>query len=207
MPNIDELLDGVSQIVTANAVGTLYFKILDLKHAYSQLKLTAETSKQCKFNIMGGQATGAYRFLTGFYGLADMTAEFQKAMDRTLNHAPNAFVVGDILIVSKGDKKEHEKLVSEILSRLDNENLALKLAKCEFLQSEVNWLGHKLSPTGIVPKITKTETILSLNSPKSLQQLRSFMGSINHLSKFITHAASLTDKLRPLLRDKNGRKN
>ena len=45
MPNVDELLDGVSQIVTANTNGTLYFSVLDLKYAYSQLKLTAETAK------------------------------------------------------------------------------------------------------------------------------------------------------------------
>ena len=127
-----------------------------------------------------------------------MPAEFQKAMDRTLNHASNAFCfLDDILIVSKGDEEEHEKLVREALKRLDNENLALKVAKCEFFQSEVNSLGHKLSPTGIIPKITKTEAILNLHPPKSLKQLRSFLGSINHLSKFIPNAASLTDKLRP----------
>ena len=101
-PNVDELLDGVSQLVTANTNGTLYFSVLDLKYAYSQLKLTAETAKQCNFNIRGGQATGTYRFLTGFYGLADMSAEFQKAMNRTFNHAKNTFCfLDDILIVSK----------------------------------------------------------------------------------------------------------
>ena len=102
MPNVDELLDGVSQIVTAKTQGTLYFTVLDLKYAYSQLRLTAETAKQCNFNLVGGQATGTYRFLTGFYGLTDMPAEFQKAMDRTLNHAKNTFCfLDDILIVSK----------------------------------------------------------------------------------------------------------
>ena len=45
MPNVDELLDGVSQIVTANTAGTLYFTVLDLKYAYSQLRLNAETAK------------------------------------------------------------------------------------------------------------------------------------------------------------------
>ena len=43
MPNVDELLDGVSQILTANTVGMLYFTVLDLKYAYSQIKLNAET--------------------------------------------------------------------------------------------------------------------------------------------------------------------
>ena len=91
MPNVDELIDGVSQIITATAEGTLFFTVLDLKYAYSQIRLTADTAKQCNFNIVGGQATGTYRFMTGFYRLADMPAEFQKAMDRTLNHSKNTF--------------------------------------------------------------------------------------------------------------------
>ena len=181
--------------------------MLDLKYAYSQLRLTAETAKQCNFNIVGGQATGTYRFLTGFYGLVDMPAEFQKAMDCTLNHAKNTFCfLDDILIVSKGTKIEHEKLVLDVMKKLDDENLALKLSKCEFLQTEVNWLGHKLTSSGITPKVTKTEAILSLQHPKSLKQLRSFLGSINHLSKFIPNAASLTDQLRPLLKEENDKK-
>ena len=65
-----------------------------------------------------------------------MPAEFQKAIDRTLNHAKNTFwFLDDILIVSKGDKKEHEKLVLEVLKKPDGENLALKLSKCEFFQT------------------------------------------------------------------------
>ena len=91
MPNVDELIDGVSQIITVTSEGSLYFTVLDLKYAYSQIRLTADTAKQCNFNIVGGQATGTYRFLTGFYGLADMPAEFQKAMDRTLNHSKIPF--------------------------------------------------------------------------------------------------------------------
>ena len=81
MPNVDEQLDGVSQIVTANTKGMLYFSVLDLNFAYGQLKQTAQTATQCIFKVIGGQATGTYRLLAGFYGLADMPAEFQKAMN------------------------------------------------------------------------------------------------------------------------------
>ena len=52
MPNVEELVDGVSQIVTAKEIGTLYFIVFDLKYAYSQLKLTTKTAKQCNFNIV-----------------------------------------------------------------------------------------------------------------------------------------------------------
>ena len=83
--------------------------MLDLKYAYSELKLAADTAKHCNFNIVGGKATGTYIFLPGFYGLADMPAEFQKAMDRTINHAKNTFCfLDDILIVSKGKKSNME---------------------------------------------------------------------------------------------------
>ena len=166
MPNVDELIDWVSQIILATAEGLLYFTVLDLKYAYSQIRLTADTAKQCNFNIVGGQATGTYRFLTGFSGLADMPAEFQKAMDRTLNHFKNTFcLLDDILIVSKGEEKDHEKLVRNMLQKLDNENLALKISKCEFFQPSVNWLGHNLSAERIIPKITKTEAIANLQPP------------------------------------------
>ena len=66
--------------------------MLDLKYAYSQLKLASDSAKQCNFDIVGGKATGTYRFLTGFHGLAEMPAEFQKAMDRIFNHAKNHFL-------------------------------------------------------------------------------------------------------------------
>ena len=128
MSNVDELIDGVSQVITAKAAGTLYFTVLDLKYAYSQIRLTADTARQCSFNIVGGEATGIYRFLTGFYGLADMPAEFQKAMDRTLNHAKNTVCfLDDIIISSRGEEKDHGKFVRNVLQKLDGENLALEV--------------------------------------------------------------------------------
>ena len=45
-PNVDELIDGVSHIGTENKEGTLYFRVLDLKYAFSQLKLAADTARQ-----------------------------------------------------------------------------------------------------------------------------------------------------------------
>ena len=91
MSNVDELSDGVSQIITENKEVTLYFTVLDLNYAYCRLKLAAETAKQCNFNIVGVKATGTFRFLTGFYGLANMPAEFQKTTDRMMNHAKTTF--------------------------------------------------------------------------------------------------------------------
>ena len=83
MPNIDNLIDTIQQNLNTNASqGTAYFSILDLKYAYSQLNLDPETARHCNFNIIIGEGTGTYRFLTGFCN--DMPAAFQKVMDYTL---------------------------------------------------------------------------------------------------------------------------
>ena len=85
MPNIDMLIDTKSQHLTNTQNGQhACFTKLHLKYAYSQLKLHHDTAKHCNINIICGESTGTYRFKTGFYGLTDMPAEFQKAMDYTL---------------------------------------------------------------------------------------------------------------------------
>ena len=88
MPNIDTLMDSISQIIThykTEKADKIYFSTIDLKYAYRQLNLQPENAKHCNFKIVSGDMTLMYRFKTGFYGrLTEMPAEFQKAMDYTL---------------------------------------------------------------------------------------------------------------------------
>ena len=85
MPNIDTLIEFISQQVSAPAwQNTTYLSTLDLKYAYSQFILDINRANHCNFNIISGEMTGNYRFQAGFYGLTDMPAEIQKAMDYTL---------------------------------------------------------------------------------------------------------------------------
>ena len=68
MPNIHELNDNVALQISEKSNGQVWFSNLELKKAYSQLKLCDQTSKQCNFSILGGETTGTYRFLTKTYG-------------------------------------------------------------------------------------------------------------------------------------------
>ena len=52
--------------------------------------------KHCNFNILGGRATGTYRFFNGFYGLTDMPATFQKKIDKTLQNINTKFAYLEI---------------------------------------------------------------------------------------------------------------
>ena len=79
--------------------------------------------------------TGTYRFKTGFYGLTDMPAEFQKAMDYTLIGLKNTFCCSDnILIVSKCSEEYHFNLVVNSLKKLDADNIRINLPKCHFVK-------------------------------------------------------------------------
>ena len=78
MPIVDDLMDSIGQLISAKPDEEIWFTSLDLNYAYSQLPLSEATMKHCNFSIVGGKATGTYRFRTGFYGLTDMPNEFQK---------------------------------------------------------------------------------------------------------------------------------
>ena len=184
--------------------GPWWFSKIDLKYDYSQIPLDNSIAEHCNFNIRGGEATGTYRFINGFYGLTDMTATFQKTIDKTLEGRKNYFAfLDDILIATKGKLKEHEETSDIILDRLNKESLAISLQKCEFAKQKIDWLGFKITPHGVTPLITKTETLQKLDTPKTLKQLRSFMGSIHRLKKFIPNLAEISEPLRPLLKKKN----
>ena len=85
MHNIECLMDNIAQTITQSSdEEEVIFSTIDLGYAYSQIPLDENIAKLCDFNIIGGQATGTYRFNSGFDGLTDMPAKFQKTIDKTL---------------------------------------------------------------------------------------------------------------------------
>ena len=213
MQSLDHLVDAVALYITQrkDSPGTFWFSKIDLKYAYSQIPLDNSIAKHCNFSILGGKATGTYKFLNGFYGLTDMPATFQKTIDETLEGITSKFAfLDDILVITKGSLRVHEKELDKILKRLGNENrqgLAINLQKCELVKNIIEWLGSTITPSGITPLITKTEAITKLDNPKTLKQLRSFLGSVHHLTKFILNLAKLSEPLRLLLKKNPKSKN
>ena len=124
-------------------------------------------------------------------------------MDYTLVGLDNTHCfVDDIIIVSRGSKEDHLKLVFRCLKKLDDDNLRIKLPKCHFAKTEIKWLGHKFTQSGTAPLEYKTAANLNLAARKNLKQLRSFLGSVHYLSEFIPNLSQLCHPLRPLLKKK-----
>ena len=160
-----------------------------------------DTVRHWNINIICGDATGTYRFKTGFYSLTYMPAEFQTAMDYTLVILSNTYrFLDNIIVVSKGSKDSHLKYVYNCLKKLEADNLRFNLSKCHFAKHQINWLGFTFSQNGVKPIESKTAAIAEIKAPKTLKPLRSFLGSVHHLSKFIPNLAKICHPLRPSLK-------
>ena len=136
-----------------------------------------------------------------------MPAEFQKAVDLTLTNCTNTYAyLDDILVVTKGNKELHQQKLKAVLDKLDEENLAISLEKCKFAYKEIEWLGFNINSEGTTPLIKKTEAIEKLSAPKTFKQLKSFMGSIHLLTRYIPNLAQVAAALRPLLKNTEKKK-
>ena len=138
MPNINLLLDTIAQVMKSDKSNQILFTTIDLRYAYSQIPLDKSTREQCNFSLIGGNATATYQFQTGIYGLTDMPAALQKAVDLTLTNCNHTHAyLDDILIVTKGTLETHRQKLQTVLTQLDEENLAISLDKCKFACKQV----------------------------------------------------------------------
>ena len=178
MPNIDTLIESFAQQISAPASqNTTYFSILDLKYAYSQINLDHNTANHCNFNIISGKMTGTYRTQTGFYGLTDIPAEFQKARNYTFIGLKNTYCfLDDMLIVGGRSEENHKHYVLNCLKWLDDTNLRINFPKCHSSKLEYDCLEYHISQSGISPIDSKASAILNLKAPKEIKKLRSFLG-------------------------------
>ena len=200
MPNLDNLIDMIAEKLDEKS-GEAWYSSVDMTYAYGQIPLQELTKRHCNFQIVGGKSTGTYRFTTGFYGLTVMPTEFQKLMDLTLANVNSVFVyIDDVLIVTKGTKQEHLNKVREVMKILDEANLQLKAEKCIIAQDSIEWLGYKLTRTGISPVNAKAQGISERLRPNNLKQLRSFLGAVNQFNKFIPNLASISFPFRTILK-------
>ena len=172
MPDLENLIDMIAEKLHKVKCEAWYSSV-DMTYAYGQVPLHELTKKHCNFQIVGGKSTGTYDFITGNYGLTVMPTEFQKLMDLTLEIINSVLVyLDDILIVTKGTKTEHIKKVREVMKVWDEANLQLKAEKSVFAQDRFEWLGYKLTRTGIFPVNAESQGISGRLRPTTLKQLR-----------------------------------
>ena len=183
MPNMEELINQISNKITSDRKKPLWISKIDLDYAYGQLKLAEETSKHCVFALTGGKFNGYYRFKKGFYGLADIPTIFQEKIDRTLEYCTPAWL-DDIIVVTRGERNEHEKELFKVLNKLQDAGYRASKKKSELFMKKTIWLGNEIDENGIKSNTEKVKAILDLREPENTKQLKSFLGATQYLAKF-----------------------
>eukprot|EP00253_Pinus_taeda_P011680 PITA_11680 len=118
----------------------------------------------------------------------------------------NKFVIvfiDDILVYSKNEEEHVEHLVAA-LRLLREHQLYAKLNKCSFFHTEVHYLGHVVSKEGIAVEPEKIRAIMELVAPKSVDEVRYFMGLASYYRRFIENFSYIAYPISSL--QKKGKK-
>ena len=179
--------------IISNLGSNKYFSTIDLKRGFHQIALNETHMEKTAFSI----ANGKFEFTRLPFGLRNAPAIFQRALDDVLREHIGVrcyIYVDDIIIFSK-NTGDHFKDLKIIFETLQKANLKVQCDKCEFLKTEIEFLGIKVSQNGIHVMKEKAEAITKFPLPKTVHHLRSFLGMTGHYRRFIKAYAEIA---RPL---------
>lgn len=143
---------------------------------------------------------GLYEFLRMGFGLRNAAQTFQRFLhDEVLRDLDYIFVYIDDVIIASESEIVHKRHVREVLSRLDKYGITINIAKCDFGKTDLNFLGYHVSKGGISPMAEQVKVISEFPRPKSVDQLRRFLGMINFYRRHIPKAAEIQSKLNIFL--------
>jgi len=134
------------------------------------------------------------------FGVTNAPGVFMEYMNKIFHAYLDRFVVvfiDDILIYYK-DEEEHAEHLKIVLQVLKEKKMYAKLSKCEFWLSEVSFLGHIIYGSGIGVDSAKVEAVSQWETPKSMTEIRSFLGLAGYYRRFIEGFSKLALPLTQL---------
>ena len=187
LPRVDDTL--------AQLTGATTFSKLDANSGFWQIPLSDESKLLTTFIAPFGR----YCYNKLPFGITSAPEHFQQRMNSLLLGLQGVLCVMDDIIVFGKNQQEHNGRLHAVLTRLSASGMTLNSEKCEFSKNRLTFLGHVIDSQGISPDPSKTAAITHMDPPKSVTELRRFLGMINQLGKFTPNIAELSHPLRKLL--------
>ena len=151
LPLISDLVDNI---------GTKrVFMKMDLRWGYNNVRIKEGDKWKAAFTTH----IGSFEPVVMFFGLTNSLATFQMMMNdifRDLINKGDVATFIDDMLVGTETEKEHDELVEEILSRLEEHDLYVKLEKCEWKVREVGFLGVVIGSDRIKMEKEKVKGVL-----------------------------------------------
>lgn len=178
LPRIPDCLDAVS--------GAALFSTLDLTSSYHQIPIRKddipEKAVVTKF--------GLYEFVSMSFGLCNEPATFQRVMEHSLQG-----LQWQTCLIYIDD-------LEEVRERLAHAHLKLKSEKCQLLQTEVLFLGHVISSSGVQPNPENISKILEWPVSTNPTEVRQILGMASYCRRFIKDFSKLVKLLTELTHKK-----
>ena len=188
IPKVEDLFATLS--------GGRVFSKIDLSQAYQQLPLDGESQKLAVINTH----KGLFRYTRLPFGISSAPGIFQRIMESLLQGIPVVIVYLDDILVSAPSEAEHLRRLEEVFARLEKSGLRARKSKCQFMVSEVSYLGHQIDAEGLHPLPNKVQAVVDAPSPCSVQELKAYLGLLTYYGKFLPDLPTVLAPLYRLLK-------
>jgi len=175
------------------------FTKIDLRWGYNNMRIKEGDEWKVVFTTL----ERSFEPTVMFFGLTNSPAMFQAMMNKLLRDLINtgkvAAFIDDVIIGTEGEEG-HDKLVAELIKRLEENNLYVKPEKCKWKVQEVGFLGVVIEPEGIKMEKVKVKEVLEWLTPKCVKDVQKFLGLANYYCQFIKSFASIARPLHDLVK-------
>ncbi|KAL5559612.1 hypothetical protein UlMin_035823 [Ulmus minor] len=98
------------------------------------------------------------------------------------------------------DLQEHQVHLEIVLTTLLQESFIANRKKCVFAQPSLDYLGHIISTAGVAVDPSKVQAMEQWPSPKSVKEVRGFLGLTGYYRRFVKNYGLLARPLTELLK-------
>jgi len=119
---------------------------------------------------------------------------------RDLINEGKVMVFVDDVLVGTETEEGYDKIVEEILRRLEENDLYVKPEKCMWKVRKIGFLGVIIGPDGIEMEKEKVDGVLSWPEPNNVKDVRKFLGLANYYRRFIKDFVQVARPMNILMR-------
>ena len=188
----------ISDVLENIGTKKLFTKI-DLRWEYNNMRIKEGDEWKAAFTTL----EGSFEPTVMFFRLTNSPATFQAMMNELLRDLINTGKVAvfiDNVIVGTETEEGYNELMTEIIKRLEENDLYVKLEKCKWKVREVGFLRVVIGPEGIKIEKEKVKGVLEWLTPKCVKDMQKFLGLANYYCQFIEGFASVARPLHDMVK-------